>query len=257
MKPLESVLAASVLALGCFVGAEMISTPATAVAVVATDTKEGTLTKRLVRAAPTRVSTPAATGGVADGRVVPAELLRRIERGAEGTYIDELLTARDSALMRWADRTARPVRVFIAESSLDGWDDEYIGAIQGAFYTWSDLGIPVHFSFVRDSASADVRVSFRADFPTGISGKTVWSRDARWWLLSGEIELALAHPGGGYVDVSQMRAIALHEVGHLLGLDHTASSEHIMAAKVRVRDLSDADRATVRLLYSVPAGPLR
>jgi len=29
-----------------------------------------------------------------------------------------------------------------------------------------------------------------------------------------------------------------------------------MAPKVRVRELSDADRATVRLLYALPAGPV-
>ena len=49
-------------------------------------------------------------------------------------------------------------------------------------------------------------------------------------------------------------SIALHEIGHLLGLDHTGDQANVMAPRVRVRDLSDADRATVRLLYSVPAG---
>jgi predicted Zn-dependent protease len=59
------------------------------------------------------------------------------------------------------------------------------------------------------------------------------------------------------LDEEAMRAMALHEIGHLLGLDHTQDATSIMAPKVRVRDLSAADRATVRLLYSLPPGPVR
>jgi predicted Zn-dependent protease len=100
-------------------------------------------------------------------------------------------------------------------------------------------------------------VRFVDRFASGISGKTVWSRDNGWWLISSDIQLALSHPGGGTVSPPQIRAIALHEVGHLLGLDHSAAPDHIMSARIRVRELTDADRATVRLLYSIPAGTLR
>src|SRR5256885_625457 len=62
---------------------------------------------------------------------------------------------------------------------------------------------------------------------------------------------------GEVLDEEAMRAMALHEIGHLLGLDHTQDATSIMAPKVRVRDLSAADRATVRLLYSLPPGPVR
>lgn len=148
--------------------------------------------------------------------------------------------------------------MWIAEDDqLSGWNSDFLPAVRDAFDTWVRTGIPVRFTFVIDSASADVHVRFTERFASGISGKTIWSRDSAWWLVSSDIQLALAHPGGGTVTPPQIRAIALHEVGHLLGLDHAEAAEHIMSARIRVRDLTDADRATVRLLYSIPAGSLR
>jgi Matrixin len=186
------------------------------------------------------------------------DVRRRIDDGAAGTYIDDLLRARDSAVVRWPDRTTRPLRVWIAEDDqLAGWNTDFLPAVRDAFDTWVRTGIPVRFTFVIDSASADVHVRFTERFASGISGKTIWSRDSAWWLVSSDIQLALAHPGGGTVTPPQIRAIALHEVGHLLGLDHSSAAEHIMSARIRVRDLTEADRATVRLLYSIPAGSLR
>ncbi|MEP6835918.1 MAG: matrixin family metalloprotease [Gemmatimonas sp.] len=187
--------------------------------------------------------------------LAPNELRRRLLQGASGTYIDELLASRDSSLARWPVRVTNPVRVWIDETvELDGWDEHFPVSVRDGFDGWVEAGIPMRFTFVRDSASADVHVRFIPKFPTGISGKTTWTRTSEWWLVSADIVLSLTHPAGGPVSPLQMRAIALHEVGHLLGLDHTADLANIMSPRVRVRDLSDADRATIRLLYSVPAG---
>lgn len=188
----------------------------------------------------------------------PSEMRHRVQTGIEGTYLDELLLARDSAMARWPDHIGRPLRVFVREAErLEAWNPDYLPAVRDAFDTWTQAGIPVRFTFTADSALADVHVRFLDRFPNGISGKTVWSRDAGYWLVASDIQLAILHPSGGAVTPPQMRAIALHEVGHLLGLDHTGDTGNIMAARVRVRELSEADKATARLLYSVPAGTLR
>lgn len=188
----------------------------------------------------------------------PRELRRRLDQGAYGTYIGDLLRLRDSSLARWPVRVTQPLRVWVAEPvQLEGWDEQFPSSVRDAFDAWVNAGIPMRFTFTPDSASADVHVRFLPKFPTGISGKTMWSRTNEWWLVQADIVLSLAHPAGGPLTPLQMRAIALHEVGHLLGLDHTDEPTNIMSARVRVRDLSDADRATIRLLYSVPAGTTR
>ena len=279
MKTAESALAACVLGLACFIGGQVVGIRQ----VTAPQTSAGAIAERTVTdrsgtvpdagtantdAAPTtdnesfgtaapemRISDVARASRPA---ISPIDLRRRLAQGADGTYINDLLAARDSAVVRWPDRVLRPLRVWIAEDApLSGWNPDFVPAIRDAFDTWSTTGIPVHFTYIADSASADVHVRFIERFATGISGKTLWSRVRAWWLISSDIQLAVAHPGGGAVSPPQMRAIALHEVGHLLGLDHASHPDHIMSARIRVRELTDADRATVRLLYSVPAGGLR
>jgi hypothetical protein len=187
-----------------------------------------------------------------------ASLRARLAAGRAGTYIDALLLARDSVISRWPDRRLAPLRVWIGDGgALDGWDPLHPASVRDAFEEWSAAGIPVRFTFVRDSAGADVRVRFVPSFAEPISGRTIWSRDGAWWLVHGEIDLALLHPRGDAVSPAQLHAIALHEIGHLLGLDHVDDQAHIMAPRVRARTLSDADIATIRLLYSVPAGSAR
>lgn len=185
----------------------------------------------------------------------PADAWARLVRQAEGTYITDVLRERRAAVARWGDRRAEPIRLWIADgSALDGWQPSDTELVRDAFDEWSAAGLPVRFVVVRDSASADVRVRWVRRFEEPINGRTVWTRDEQYWIHAADVELALEHRDGTRVDSAQLRAIALHEAGHVLGLDHTAQTEQIMAPQVRARALTDADRATARLLYSVPAG---
>jgi predicted Zn-dependent protease len=133
----------------------------------------------------------------------------------------------------------------------------YVDRVREAFEEWQGVGLPLGFVFVDDSADAEVHVNWIDHFSEPISGRTKWARDDEWLITDANIILAVHHQQGEVLDEEAMRAMALHEVGHLLGLDHTQDATSIMAPKVRVRDLSAADRATVRLLYSLPPGPVR
>ena len=186
------------------------------------------------------------------------EIRRRLREGSAGTYVNELLVERDSALARWPDRRAKPLRVWVQPNSpmLD-FSTDYPGIVRSAFEEWGTTGIPLAFSFVRDSTKADVHVTWIDRFDEQISGKTLWAHDDDWWIVEANIVLAVHHRGGEPLDSSAVRAIALHEIGHLLGLDHTQDAANIMTPKVRVKELSEPDRATARLLYKLPPGKVK
>jgi hypothetical protein len=186
-----------------------------------------------------------------------ADVRHRLELSSEGTYIGDVLAERDSALARWPDRRTDALRVWVQPTSrIAGFNPSFVPLVREAFSTWLETGIPLSFTFVLDSASADVHVTWIDHFQEAISGKTLWAHDGNWWIVDAQIVLALHHRSGESLDPSAVRAIALHEVGHLIGLDHTSDTTSIMTPKVRVKELSAADRATAQLLYLLPPGHL-
>ena len=184
------------------------------------------------------------------------ELIRhRIRLAEPGTYIGEILAARDSSLARWPDGRGRAKRVWIAPvSNVEDWHARYIYEVHAAFVAWDTLQLPVRFVIVADSSAADIHVTFIDHFDEPISGRTRWARDENFWITDASIVLAVHHRTGEILEDDAMHAMALHEIGHLIGLDHTTDPSCVMAPKVRVRNLSDSDKATARLLYSLPAG---
>lgn len=175
-----------------------------------------------------------------------------------GTFIAEHLIERDSSLARWIDRRADPIRVWIDERAALARPEQQLSTqVRAAFRDWGIAGVPVSFSFVPDSAGAEVTVTFVDRFDEDMSGRTLWKRDQNWWIVGGDIVLALRGASDHEMTDEQVYAIALHEVGHLLGLDHTNDTTAIMAPRVSVLTLSQLDIATMRLIYEVPPGPVK
>lgn len=210
-----------------------------------------------VVASPTTSSASEMIRRVTRGAPRGTDVRERIDLAGSGTYLGEVLSAHDSSLARWADRRGQPLRVWIQPYSVvRDWSAGFLPLVRDAFIEWTDGGAPLNFSFVLDSSSADIHVMWVDRFAEPISGKTLWTHDERWHILDATVMIAVHHRGGEALDRDAIQAISLHEVGHLIGLDHTSDTTSVMAPRVRVKDLSAADRATAQLLYALPAGPV-
>ena len=182
---------------------------------------------------------------------------QRVARLSRGTYFGKLVSDRDSILERWPDRVQRPVRLWISTpDSLKEWKPEYVGVVREAFDQWSATGIPVTFTITQESAAAEVRVFWAAKLDKHTAGMTFWQSDGKRWMRSARVTIALRASDGGKQNARGISAIALHEVGHLLGLSHSPHANDIMAPWVTAKQLSAGDEATVRLLYALPAGKI-
>ena len=182
------------------------------------------------------------------------EIRRHLMLGAPGTYIGDVLALQDSQLVRWPDATV--LRVWIARSTdARDWSPAYVDTVRAAFRAWDAAGAPIRTEFVDDSASASVHVRWIDRFPgDGTIGQTQQTWDQYRWLVAGDITIATHTVDGDVLDAQWVRATALHEIGHLLGVNHSLSPGDIMAATAHSFDLSRADLATMRLLYVLPPG---
>lgn len=128
--------------------------------------------------------------------------------------------------------------------------------VRDAFRAW-ERELPLRMEWAGDSATADVRVRWTERLPgTEQIGVSSRSYDGTGRIVSAEIVLALLGREDRPLPERTAWIAALHEVGHVLGLEHSPDPHDVMVARYdgRSTGLSPADVATVRLLYSLPSG---
>lgn len=216
-------------------------------------------TRPAARPAPgTTVVPPVGAGPSYIVLLARSEMRRRIRASAASTYLNDIILASaDSMLHRWDGRLSAPVRVFFLPTTVANFQPSFLDAVRSAFQRWQDAGVPVRFKLDADSGSAEVRIKWRIQFEGERAGQTDLQWDEDGHLTGGLVTLATFDAKGQAFAVEEVRVLALHEIGHLLGLDHSPDPGDIMYAQPKVRDLSPRDIRTVLLLYDLAPGSLR
>ena len=218
----------------------------------------------------------ARTGALPEPNYLPWAMHRETVPGAGGGEVLVACRWPDSAFPLPYTVVAPQIPDSLAGDSGSRGPADYVAAVDEAFDQWAKaIGRPVRFKRVDSPAAAQITVRLSTEIQEIEQGQVlgvVHGEDDRCSVKAAgathdRVEIAFAPheaqvfvvDSEGLLTPRQVRAVTLHEIGHLLGVSgqHSPLAGDVMyevAGDRRIEALSEHDKNTLRALYSIPPG---
>lgn len=199
-------------------------------------------------------STPGAEAAPAPARG-PAWQVAAPTEGAEH-YVDQLLEADRGRVTRWERVPGDTIRLWAPAPPSLGAGRDPGATLDHAVALWNAVGLPVRFARVADPATADVHVRWvRTDHEADVAGRArLRIAGGTDRIVSATVALATHMPSGYPFPEGAALGHALHELGHVLGMQHTGRYDCVMFPVPQRAALCPADAETARRWYALPTG---
>ncbi len=186
---------------------------------------------------------------------------------AARALVNQSVTLHGGTVVRWPARHG-PLRVWLQlpPAAGDTLTHARANAARHGVLDWNGATEAVQLELSADSTRANLvvvwaaRIAPNADAPGATpAGRSGVVRSAMTGEIGhAQVVLAFRTRSGGVATPRDLHAMAIHEVGHALGLAHTPPSveprSSIMAASVTTDDVTESDRQALRVWYALAPG---